>query len=279
MTTLRPYVVPGFWTTLGALAKVRILTRRGFPDNLRNWRFITLTLDRTRYPDPESAYEIGKRHLRQLIYRLRRKYSIRRWCWKMEFHQPDEDGRVYCHWHLLLDYKRPIDFEELHALWGKGRVDIKGVSDSRFEYLFKYVTKAVDLLPDWVTNRTRMRLFQTSNGFFPANDQPVEEQSAEASPRPSDEEPVANTKNNQSPPETIGERLERWTRLVVSRSTNPDGSFRHRLHNMGERTWGHLLAEVCRIKFAAHLGAKSIQITSTKIETTCLRILPSLLPA
>ncbi|MDB6166301.1 MAG: hypothetical protein JWQ83_1441, partial [Lacunisphaera sp.] len=171
MLTLRPYVVPNFWTALGASAKLRQLERRGFPANIRNWRFVTLTMDRVRYPDPSEAYEVGKRHLRQFLYELKKTYRFTRSCWKLEFHKADteRDDQKWPHWHLLIDYKRPIQYSDIDALWGKGRTEIKGVTDSGFKYLFKYVTKSVADLPEWITSRRSVRLFQMSKGFLPAS--------------------------------------------------------------------------------------------------------------
>lgn len=111
MVTLRPYQPPSFLTPFGALGKMRQLQRKGFPENLRNWRFLTVTMDRERFRGEEAAYEAGSRRLREMIYILRRKYEIARWWWKLECHEPDSEGRVFAHWHLLLDYKRPIGDE------------------------------------------------------------------------------------------------------------------------------------------------------------------------
>lgn len=273
MITLRPYNPPTFMTILGALAKVRQLKRKGFPSNLRNWRFVTLTFNRDRYPDPAKAHDIGKRHLREFIYQLRKQYGIRRWCWKMEFHEPDEQGRVYPHFHLLLDYKRPIAVADLFQLWGKGRVDIEGITNAQFEYLFKYVTKAVDYLPEWVTSRTRMRLFQTSRGFFPTD-------GAAAAKRPSPRHgigvPDTDTENNGLlKRETIGERLQRWTRCVVSRSNSQRGGHPvHRLHSLNRIGWADLLVHTARHKFAHRMGEKEVTINQYKIETSCLELFP-----
>lgn len=273
MIVLRPYVAPTFMTVLGALAKVRQLKKRGFPSNLRNWRFVTVTFDRAAYPDPEKAYELGKRHLRQFVYELRKRYGIRRWCWKMEFHEPDDEGRVYPHFHLLLDYKRPIDVNELYALWGKGRVDIEGITNAEFDYLFKYVTKAVDFLPHWITSRTRVRLFQTSRGFFPTGG--TEDKEKRPSPRHGIGVPDTDTQNNRPPRETIGERLQRWTRCVVSRSLSTRGGRPvYHLHTLLRGTWADLLVHAAGQKFARSMCEKEITITQYKIETTCLRILP-----
>src|SRR5690606_19870837 len=65
MIALYPYQPRSFLTVLGSLAAVRHLKKKGFPENLRNWRFVTLTIDRSEYPDPAEAYDVGTRHLRE----------------------------------------------------------------------------------------------------------------------------------------------------------------------------------------------------------------------
>lgn len=290
MIALYPYCPPSFLTVLGSLAAVRRIKRRGFPESLRNWRFVTLTIDRSEYPDPSEGYDLAKRHLRKFIYALRKKYAIRRWCWKLEFHERDErTGEVYPHWHLLLDYKRPIPCEEITALWGKGRTEIKGVTDSRFDYLFKYVAKSVDLLPDWVLSRRQIRMFQTSSGFFPAGC--VARELETASPRPAAVLPGSDTQNgvrhcgdgissvfaDREPRQndTIGERLTRWARSVVSRSGDPEeGKPRYRLHIAIDGSWGELLVTACHHKFLHQLGESQIKITKNKIEASCLQFFP-----
>lgn len=274
MLTLRPYNPPTFLTVLGALAKVRQLKRKGFPSRLRNWRFITLTFDREDYPDPEQAHDIGKRHLREFIYQLRKTYGIKRWCWKMEFHEPDDEGRVYPHFHLLLDYKRPIAVKDLYRLWGKGRVDVEGITNSEFDYIFKYVTKAIENLPHWFTSRTRVRLFQTSRGFFPTGDAVAEKR---PSPRHGIGVPDTDTENNGLlKTETIGERLKRWTHCVVSRSLAlRGGKPMHRLHVLNKGGWADLLVHTANQKFAQRLGEREVTITQHKIETSCLELFPT----
>lgn len=279
---LRPYAPPTFWLPQGARAKKRQLERKGFPD-CSGWRFVTLTIDREAYPDPCLAWMICKRHLRQFVYLLRKKYGIRRWCWKMEFHESDEDGRVYPHWHLLLDYKVPIDKDDILKLWGKGRTEIKQVRNQDFQYLFKYCAKSVEEIPDWIANRTCVRLFQTSRGFFPAQDSAddvAETEGSEASPRLGEEDQTdPATKNGWINDETIGERLERWSRYVVSRSISPDGSVRHNVYEMQCASWGRLLVSVSLIKLRSGIACSDLQITENCITTTSLCHLSSFLPA
>jgi hypothetical protein len=282
MMELRPYAPPSFFTTQGAWAKRRQLEAKGFPTDLRNWRFVTLTVDPKIYPDPFMAWALGKRHLRQFVYLLKKKYNIRRWCWKMEFHEPDEDGRVYPHWHLLFDFKAKIDKDEIAALWGKGRTNIKRVDNESFEYLFKYAVKAVDCIPQWILDRTNVRLFQTSRGFFPAKTSAgdVDKTKDEVpSPRQTAQGPGSETQNYRINDETIGERLERWSRYVVSRSISPEGQVRHRTFEMTCRSWGQLLVQLGRIKIRGAIPSSVLDVTENRIQTTCLQALQSYLPA
>jgi hypothetical protein len=273
---LRPYAPPSFWTTQGAFAKQRQLERKGFPRDLRNWRFVTLTVDPARFPDPFFAWMYGKGKLRKFIFRLRKKYKIRRWCWKLEFHEPDDDGRIYPHWHLLLDYKVKIDVEELQAAWGFGRTNIKRVDDEGFEYLFKYAVKVVDQIPDWILRRTNVRLFQTSKGFFgetktiSANDGAQESENA-ASPRLSDADQVGETQNNRiDTTRTIGERLQYWSRLVVGRTISDDGRVHHKTYEMRCDSWGLLLVQIANVKLRAGVSDAQLNINEHHIKTSCL---------
>lgn len=279
---LRPYAPPSFWTTQGAWAKRRQLEKRGFPTDLRNWRFITLTLDPQKYPDPCLGWLLGKRHLRVFVYRLKKLYGIRRWCWKLEFHEPDEiTGEVYPHWHLLIDYKAKIDKDEIARLWGKGRTNIKRVDNQDFEYLFKYATKVLDNVPDWILSRTCVRLFQTSRGFLPiaAGGVTKEKEQREPSPRQRDSDHVTETKNNGINDETIGERLKRWSRYVVSRSLTSDGKVRHRRYQMTLGSWGQLLVCLSHVKIRTGIGRWDLDIRENVIQTTCLQSIQRYLPA
>jgi hypothetical protein len=159
------YYTPETWFTAeGARLKARRLERAGLP-NMKNWRFVTLTVA-TRAISREDAYKRGKDRLRRFLSHFRQ--SIGRpfkWCWKLEFH---EDG--YAHWHLLLEYTKQIPEEmlsELEQWWGLGRVNVKRVKERELYYLFKYVSKGLEDLPAWVGHHQgRLRVFQSSKGFF-----------------------------------------------------------------------------------------------------------------
>lgn len=274
---LRPYAPPSFWTTQGAWAKRRQLEKKGFPEDLRNWRFVTLTLDPKQYPDAQLGWMLGKRMLRQFVYLLKKEYGVRRWCWKLEFHEPDECGRVYPHWHLLFDYKARIDKDVIAKLWGKGRTQVKRIESDGFEYLFKYATKAIDCIPDWILNRTNVRLFQTSKGFFPAGS--VAKKPKEPSPRQLSDDPAEDTQNYNPNTETIGERLKRWSRYVVSRSISETGQVSHLTYEMICDSWGQLLVRLGRVKIANRISCFDLKLKENVIETSCLSLISNYLPA
>ncbi|WED65878.1 hypothetical protein PXH66_03325 [Synoicihabitans lomoniglobus] len=273
-----PYTTPNFWTERNAAAKCRQMKKRGMPD-LDGGRFITLTVNRELCPDeggtwrllePAEAYEMGKARLRRFIARLRKRYKIRRWFWKMELHQPDNNGLVYAHWHFWFDYGGHIPGEEVTKAWGLGRTDIRRVRRKEWTYLFKYMCKQAGDLPDWLTSMTKVRLFQTSMGFFSGNDAPPED-----TPSPRQLDDIDETKNDCAHEmDTIGERIVRWTRCVVARSTSSDGTTRHKLLVMQTSRWGDLLAAFAELRIRYGITQADCEIKTQKITTTWLTQLP-----
>jgi|CZKI01.1.fsa_nt_gi hypothetical protein len=163
---LHPYSSESWWTATGARKKERRLRKAGLP-NFRNWRFVTLTMADRETCAPES-YVRGKDRIRRFLACFRTALGRRfLWCWKLEFHH-DDDG--YPHWHLLIEYRKKIPEEVLIALerwWGLGRINVRRVKAQDIGYLFKYVTKAIEEVPQWVgAHKGRIRVFQTSRGFY-----------------------------------------------------------------------------------------------------------------
>jgi|GEM_PF-2061574 len=161
---LLPYASETWFTQSGARIKLRRLQKAGLPD-FKNWRFITVTMA-TRSIGPMEAYERGKDRLRRFLGRLRAAFGHSfRWCWKLEFH---DDG--YAHWHLLVEYKKriPQDFlPRVESWWGLGRVNVRRVKARDIRYVFKYVAKGVEEVPEWVAkHKGRFRVFQASKGFY-----------------------------------------------------------------------------------------------------------------
>lgn len=287
MVELTPYFVPNFWTERNAAAKRRQMKRRGMPE-LEGGRFITVTVKRTQEREdgttyllsPEEAYELGKERLRRFIFRLKRKYRIRRWFWKMELHQPDEFGEQYAHWHFWFDYGGHIPGEELTQAWGLGRTDIRRVRRKEWDYLFKYMCKEAGELPEWLASKTKVRLFQTSMGFFPKSEEDFagnDIDTADEMPSPRQLEDIDETQNDSNHQmDTIGERIVRWTRCIVARTQNLDGSYHHKLRVMEATNWGQLLAEFARIRFSCGIPAEECTITTNKITTWLTQLPPSL---
>lgn len=161
---LSPFYSESWFTTEGARLKERRLRKKGIP-SLKNWRFITLTMADRSMP-PEVAYQIGKDRLRRYLAKWRKRLGHSfRWLWKLEFHDDE-----YAHWHLVLEYTKFIPqevFLEIEKWWGLGRTNIKRINAVDMRYVFKYVAKDLESLPDWVRcYKGRMRVFQTSKGFF-----------------------------------------------------------------------------------------------------------------
>jgi len=270
MLTITPYTPANFLTPIGAWKRANQLEKKGFPTDLKGWRFITLSIDRGQIPDPLDAYNSGKRHLREFIYQLRQVYDIKRWCWKLEFHKPDLEGNIFPHWHLLLDYKQKINCDTLTRLWGRGRTDIKRVNDQGFRYLFKYVSKDISDLPTWVLNAHQVRFFQTSVGFFSDNEGALKKD-ALPSPRHGGMDQATETQNEVSKL-TIGERLQKWSRTFVVRNHLPHGHATYAKQN-ANASWGLFRLQLCQAKFEEKIPQNVMQITSNKIVITCPRIL------
>jgi hypothetical protein len=163
---LHPYASESWWTAPGARKKERRLQKAGLP-SFANWRFFTLTIA-DRAISPLQAYLMGKGRIRRFLARLRtalgRKFL---WCWKLEIHQ-DDGG--YPHWHLLMEYKQRIPEEmlfEIERWWGLGRINVERVKAADIHYVFKYVAKGAEDIPEWVGRyKGRIRVFQASKGFY-----------------------------------------------------------------------------------------------------------------
>ena len=161
---LHPYYSESWFTAEGARLKLRRLQRAGLPD-FRNWRFLTLTMAH-HAGHPRDAYTRGKDRLRRFLARFRKAIGRSfRWCWKLEFH---DDG--FAHWHLLIEYTKRIPREVLQDLetwWGLGRMNVRRVNRRDIFYVFKYVAKSVEDVPEWVArHKGRLRVFQASAGFY-----------------------------------------------------------------------------------------------------------------
>lgn len=161
---LHAYASETWFTAEGARLKLKRLQQAGMPD-FKDWRFITLTMA-NHSGNPFDAYVRGKDRLRRFLAQFRKAIGRPfKWCWKLEFH---DDG--FAHWHLLLDYTKRIPAEVLDRIekwWTLGRVNVRRVMRRDIFYVFKYVAKGVDDVPDWVAHhKGRFRVFQASAGFY-----------------------------------------------------------------------------------------------------------------
>jgi hypothetical protein len=194
---------PANWHTPQGVWKMRQRLEPKMP-GLRNARFITLTLDPSRFRDSESGYEAGKRHMREFLYRLDQRLEKDRtpFCWKLEFHR-----NGWPHWHLIFLHRRPVSCRLLLDLWGLGRVEVQRIKGQTFDYLFKYASKELTNIPDWVLDRKIVRFFQASPGFYtlalPSDRAPGQQKKCVEPDRPSLREVS-----------TIGERIKRWARSI-----------------------------------------------------------------
>jgi hypothetical protein len=294
MITIRPYCPVSFWTKAGAARLYRRFVAWGLPD-LKNWRMITLTIDRNEYPDAESAYELGKLYVSDFRTAFKAMYPHEEQFTKFELHEADkEDGQVYPHWHLLLNWKRQVDFVAVAGMWRMGRVKVQRVEDEGYDYLFKYVSKSVEHLPYWLKKRRVVRAWSASKGFFLHRVRPKKTDEDVVESLESDNEDVERgeslddyvevapgvfardvpVERNESP--TLGERLEKWARTVQITEEKPDGTIRGYLRVTTCASWGQFLAKVAQEKLSRFLG--SLQLTVSEKEILCLKIsnLPSL---
>ena len=199
-----PYQPANWYSETGAKKKLYQLEKKGLP-NFYNWRFVTLTIDPLKFKSEQSAYEYVKPRMRYFVRSLKSFLEIDhlQYAWKLEF---QENGMP--HWHMLINYKKPICVKSLTKIWSYGRIDIKRCKDKNFPYTFKYCSKSIDGLPKWFLEYKRPRLFQSS-GIFPADSlQLVNEEKGE------------EVDNNSSPTETLGERLIRYSKMVQFRGDN-----------------------------------------------------------
>lgn len=199
--------VPASWFHPVGIYKVLSRLWDRLPD-VSGKLFLTFTLDPKNYANEETAFEDSRDWLRKVFFQLRRgvahegkMYTVNApYCIKVEFH---ESGWV--HYHAIFLTRRFLPKELLAELWGLGWVKVQRITNEDFHYLLKYVTKAGDL-PDWVKQRKRLRVFQSTTGFL----KPL------AQKRPTKPEaPAAERKRRAS--YTMDERFWRWACTGVLR--------------------------------------------------------------
>jgi len=161
--------VPASWFHPVGIFKVLSRVWDRLPD-VSGKLFLTLTIDPKNYDSQEAGFEDSREWLRKVFFQLRhgvehegKRYVIDGpYCVKVEFH---ESGWV--HYHVIFLTRRFLPKELLYELWDRGWVKVQRITNEDFHYLLKYVTKPDDL-PEWVGERKRLRVFQTTTGFLKA---------------------------------------------------------------------------------------------------------------
>ncbi|MCW5547688.1 MAG: hypothetical protein KIT44_01870 [Opitutaceae bacterium] len=197
---LRPYH-PASWFHPVGIWKVLAKLKPRLPD-VGGRLFLTFTLNPTLFANPSLAFETGRDQLRRVFFKLRRgvEWEGRRYvidapyCVKVEFH---ENG--WAHFHVVFLTRRFLPGPLLNDIWAYGRTNVRRIRNDEFHYLLKYVTKGAGL-PDWIKNRTRLRVFQSSRGFYRT---------------PAAAKPPSKPTGRKRKTSLIGERLLRWSRTAL----------------------------------------------------------------
>jgi len=200
--------IPASWFHPVGIFKVLARIWDRLPD-VSGKLFITFTVDPKLFSDKESAFKHSRELLRKVFYRLRkgvrheeRTYVIDApYCVKVEFHKSG-----WVHYHSIFLTRRFVAKEMLAELWGLGWVTVQRISNKDLHYLLKYATKRDDL-PEWVKQRKRLRVFQTTNGFLKSapKEKPVKSKLAE----------LIQPRKRAS--YTMDERFWRWACMAVIR--------------------------------------------------------------
>lgn len=204
---LSPYYAKSWFCPVGIKKVLKDLEPR-LPD-VSGSLFLTLTLDPGKFSDPESAFDQARDRIRRMFHRLRngidwegKRFKLDKpYCVKVEFH---ENG--WAHFHCIFLTKRFLPGELLNDLWKLGRTNVKRISNEDFRYLLKYVTKSGEI-PDWINGRERIRIFQSSKGFYKKRTKPPEASKAKRT--------GGSNKKKRSKKSSIGERISKWKRTAV----------------------------------------------------------------
>lgn len=198
--------VPASWFHPVGILKVlsRLLPR--LPDVSKRL-FLTFTVNPALYDSPQHAFDESRDKLRRIFFRLKRGvqwegklYRLDApYCVKVEFHRSG-----WAHFHVIFLTTRFLPGPLLNHLWGLGRTNVKRISNRDFHYLLKYVTKGGGL-PEWILERKRLRVFQSSRGFLLPVENPVTEKKG-----PSRKATRRST--------LLGQRLQEWSRAAKIKS-------------------------------------------------------------
>lgn len=257
---LKPFTANSWLHPVGARRKAKELMER--MPNLRGCLAVTLTFDPERFEDPGEAFEKGNDRIRRIKDRLKKgipwegetirvKFEYLR---KLEFHKSG-----WPHFHVILKTRRYIDVMLLNHLWGYGLVKVQKIQGKTYPYFFKYLTKSLGDIPEWVRIRPSLRPMQSSRNFFPKK-----------TPRKKTEEELLrererrdwNESKSYYPREktTIGERLEKWERMGMFQSENGHYTPIELIRSYNDFTRDHVMKYATEGKY---LGRKQFAIEST----------------
>ena len=205
---------PVSWFHPRGIYRVLARLRPRLPD-VGGMLFLTFTFNPLLYGDPLAAFEHGRSRLRRIFFRLRKgvvwegkRYVINSpYAVKVEFHRSG-----WAHFHVVFLTHNYLPGPLLNSLWGLGRTNVRRISNRKFCYLLKYVTKGGGL-PEWVLSRTRLRVFQSSRGFLSDLPSPGAPKSEFGPSEPGSVHVGESKRTRQT--STLGERLDRWRRTAL----------------------------------------------------------------
>lgn len=162
----------GWWTAEGARANGAVLAKKLTETISGPVVLLTLTVQPSKHGDPYTAYQWGVKTLRNVMCDLRAVVPVPRYLWKLEVQKNE-----FPHWHLIIPARwsraqKRLAIAAILRRWRAGSgeagqgVDVRICRDAgAVGYLCKYVCKSPEW-PDWMQDRIRIRIVQTSRGFF-----------------------------------------------------------------------------------------------------------------
>ena len=250
-STLGPYYPTSWFHPIG-IRKVLNRIKHRLP-NVENCLFITLTINPHFFEDESSGFKRSRDRIRRIFNRLKTgvKWNDKiiqinaAYATKVEFH---ENG--WPHFHIIFLSKRYLPRELIDHLWGYGWTKVDRIKQESFESLLKYVTKHPSL-PEWVLERKRLRIFQTSHGFLLPDEKKKKPTSAKESKKES----------TRRESHTIGERIEKWESKATL--TSEAGMVQTiDLPYSFKKTFDHLILEIAQD--GRYLGDSKIIINDRK---------------
>jgi hypothetical protein len=250
-TSILSEYIPASWFDEKGIYKVRARILERSPD-VNGCLFMTLTVDPSRYSGPDVAHDHAKDKIRRVFQRFRdgvnhkgKKYKFDApYCWKLEFHK-----NGWPHFHIIfLSRRKFLPPDLLKRVWNLGRTDVGRIVTDEFDYLLKYVSKNPDL-PDWILDRSNLRIFQTSRGFY----KPIPK---------APNKPIRKSKTKKkNVSRTIRERLSKWSHM--GKLVSEDKSHVEVLHFPVplKEIFTHLIVDIARE--GRYLGKRKVIIKTS----------------